>query len=94
MDACGLGGCQVADRPCDLIGLAEPAQGLPVDHGLPGRSLVGLIGKNSLDPAAAYANPTRGWERPYINHVRQADTGVDLDFLVGSTGSEVGRESH
>jgi dihydroxy-acid dehydratase len=44
--------------------------------------------------AAAYANPTRGWERLYIDHVRQADTGADLDFLVGSSGSEVGRESH
>ncbi|MDH6622557.1 hypothetical protein M2271_000344 [Streptomyces sp. LBL] len=24
----------------------------------------------------------------------QADTGADLDFLVGSSGSEVSRESH
>jgi dihydroxy-acid dehydratase len=48
----------------------------------------------SAQAAAAYANPERGWERLYIDHVRQADTGADLDFLVGSTGSEVGRESH
>jgi dihydroxy-acid dehydratase len=44
--------------------------------------------------AAAYANPRRGWERLYIDHVTQADTGADLDFLLGSSGSEVSRESH
>jgi len=47
-------------------------------------------------PAAvdAYAAPTRGWERLYIDHVEQADTGADLDFLVGASGAPVGRESH
>lgn len=44
--------------------------------------------------AAAYANPRRGWERLYVDHVTQADTGADLDFLLGSSGSEVSRESH
>lgn len=43
---------------------------------------------------AGFANPTRGWERLYVDHVLQADTGADLDFLVGSSGSEVSRESH
>lgn len=43
---------------------------------------------------AAYAAPTRGWERLYIDHVQQADTGADLDFLVGASGHAVGRESH
>jgi dihydroxy-acid dehydratase len=42
----------------------------------------------------AYANPRRGWERLYVDHVQQADTGVDLDFLVGSSGPKVSRESH
>ncbi len=41
-----------------------------------------------------FANPRRGWERLYVDHVMQADTGADLDFLVGSSGSEVSRESH
>jgi dihydroxy-acid dehydratase len=41
-----------------------------------------------------FANPRRGWERLYIDHVMQADTGADLDFLVGSSGSNVSRESH
>ncbi len=40
------------------------------------------------------ANPARGWERLYVDHVQQADTGADLDFLVGGSGSAVSRESH
>ena len=40
------------------------------------------------------ANPSRGWERLYVDHVQQADTGADLDFLVGGSGSAVSRESH
>jgi dihydroxy-acid dehydratase len=42
----------------------------------------------------AFANPARGWERLYIDHIQQADTGADLDFLVGATGDRVSRESH
>ncbi|NQX18228.1 IlvD/Edd family dehydratase [Rathayibacter sp. VKM Ac-2857] len=42
----------------------------------------------------AYANPRSGWERLYVDHVLQADTGADLDFLRGSRGSDVSRESH
>jgi dihydroxyacid dehydratase/phosphogluconate dehydratase len=43
---------------------------------------------------AGFANPRRGWERLYVDHVLQADSGADLDFLVGSSGSAVSRESH
>jgi dihydroxy-acid dehydratase len=43
---------------------------------------------------AGYAAPSRGWERLYIDHVLQADKGADLDFLVGSSGHQVSRESH
>jgi dihydroxy-acid dehydratase len=42
----------------------------------------------------SYANPVRGWQRLYIDHVNQADKGADLDFLVGASGDEVLRESH
>ena len=47
--------------------------------------------------------PGRRWKatrpRPrlaalYVDHVMQADRGADLDFLVGASGHEVGRESH
>ncbi|MGO4535138.1 IlvD/Edd family dehydratase [Leifsonia sp. 2MCAF36] len=41
-----------------------------------------------------FAKPRRGWERLYVDHVMQADTGADLDFLVGSSGPKVSRESH
>lgn len=44
--------------------------------------------------ADSYANPERGWERMYIDHVNQAHKGADLDFLVGSSGATVARESH
>ncbi|MFB9839366.1 IlvD/Edd family dehydratase [Actinoallomurus acaciae] len=45
-------------------------------------------------PSSAHAAPVRGWERLYVDHVLQADQGADLDFLTGSSGSEVRRESH
>jgi dihydroxy-acid dehydratase len=41
-----------------------------------------------------FANPVRGWERLYVDHVLQADSGADLDFLRGGSGSKVSRESH
>ncbi|MFB4284793.1 IlvD/Edd family dehydratase [Nonomuraea sp. MTCD27] len=44
--------------------------------------------------AEAFARPSRGWQRLYVETVRQADTGADLDFLVGSSGDHVPRESH
>jgi dihydroxy-acid dehydratase len=43
---------------------------------------------------ATYAAPLRGWQRLYVDHVMQADKGADLDFLVGSSGDEVTRDSH
>ncbi|MGW4209030.1 dihydroxy-acid dehydratase [Lentzea sp. NPDC004789] len=48
----------------------------------------------SAEMTEAFAKPRRGWERLYIDHVLGADTGADLDFLVGASGSEVTRESH
>ena len=48
----------------------------------------------SLKTQEAYANPVRGWQRMYIDHVMQSDKGADLDFLRGSSGPEVTRESH
>jgi dihydroxyacid dehydratase/phosphogluconate dehydratase len=42
----------------------------------------------------AFASPTRGWEKLYVETVQQANTGADLDFLRGSTGDKVTRDSH
>jgi dihydroxy-acid dehydratase len=54
------------------------------------------LARRTPEPAmvAAFAAPRRGWERLYVDTVRQADTGADLGFLVGSSGSVVSRESH
>ncbi|BAM91701.1 dihydroxy-acid dehydratase [Bradyrhizobium oligotrophicum S58] len=36
----------------------------------------------------------RGYQKLYIDHVLQADRGVDFDFLVGRSGSPVPRDNH
>jgi dihydroxyacid dehydratase/phosphogluconate dehydratase len=68
---------------------------------VPGRTLTLEVSEAELlrrrpnaPTLAGFANPERGWERLYIDHVRQAETGADLDFLVGATGDHVSRESH
>jgi dihydroxy-acid dehydratase len=77
-------------RDGDVIVLDVPGRRLAVD--IPDDELA----QRPPDPraVAAYAAPTRGWERLYVDHVLQADRGVDLDFLVGSSGDAVSRESH
>src|SRR5690349_9471684 len=43
---------------------------------------------------AALARPARGWQKLYVDTVLGAEVGADLDFLVGSSGDAVSRESH
>jgi dihydroxy-acid dehydratase len=43
---------------------------------------------------APKAAATRGYVSMYIKHVMGADKGADLDFLQGSSGSTVTRDSH
>jgi dihydroxy-acid dehydratase len=77
-------------RTGDVIELDVAARRLDVD--IPPADLA-----RRQPPAAAvagYAAPARGWERLYVDHVLQADQGADLDFLVGSSGHQVSRESH
>jgi L-arabonate dehydrase len=38
--------------------------------------------------------PPRGYAHMYVEHVQQAHLGADFDFLVGSSGAPVPRESH
>ena len=68
---------------------------------VPGRRLDIDVAQAELDSRRpdqaavdAFAAPTRGWEQLYVRTVMQADTGADLDFLVGSSGDAVSRESH
>ncbi len=77
-------------RTGDVIELDVPARRLHLDV------TDEELARREPDPRmqARCAAPTRGWERLYVEHVRQADTGADLDFLVGSSGSAVARESH
>ena len=77
-------------RTGDWIVLDVPARRLELD--IPLEDLERR--KPAPEMTDAFAAPVRGWERLYVDHVLQADTGVDLDFLLGSSGSEVSRESH
>ncbi|MEP7025050.1 MAG: dihydroxy-acid dehydratase, partial [Actinomycetota bacterium] len=52
------------------------------------------VRKPPAELTGSFAAPRRGWERLYIDHVLQADSGADLDFLLGSSGSAVARDSH
>ena len=81
--------------------LALVQDGDPIVLDVPRRLLqldVDERGAGPPDPGAtvteAFAAPDRGWERLYVDHVQQADTGADLDFLVGASGPRVARESH
>ncbi|MFJ2608246.1 IlvD/Edd family dehydratase [Streptomyces sp. NPDC087425] len=84
------GGPLARVRTGDVIDLDVPARRLDVD--VPSEELA----RRTADVAtvAGFARPRRGWERLYVDHVTQADTGADLDFLIGSSGSRVSRESH
>jgi len=84
------GGPLALVRDGDPIVVDVPARRLDID--LPASELA------RREPAAAMTaalpRPARGWERLYIDHVMQADRGADLDFLVGSSGDQVTRDSH
>jgi dihydroxyacid dehydratase/phosphogluconate dehydratase len=55
---------------------------------LSGKPLIGIANTwSELTPPPA----TRGWTRLYVDHVTQADTCVDLDFLVGGSGDSPAR---
>lgn len=77
-------------RTGDMIILDVPARRLELD--VPAEELAAR--EPSPEMTAAFARPSRGWERLYVETVQQADTGADLDFLVGSSGDDVARESH
>ena len=84
------GGPLALIRTGDTVVLDVP--GRRIDMDVPAAELA----RRTPDAAtlAAFATPTRGWEQLYVDHVMQADTGADLDFLVGGSGSTVSRESH
>jgi dihydroxy-acid dehydratase len=77
-------------RDGDMIVLDVPARRLDLD--VPPDELATRHPSEAAE--AAYTKPLRGWQRLYVDHVMQADKGADLDFLVGSSGDEVTRDSH
>jgi dihydroxy-acid dehydratase len=54
------------------------------------------LAARELSPAfsAALAKPLRGWEQLYVTTVTGADTGADLDFLLGAGGHEIARDTY
>jgi dihydroxy-acid dehydratase len=78
--------------------LALVRDGDPIELDVEGRTLNLAISDDEL------ARRRAGWQAPpepsggyaglYVKHVQQADRGADFDFLVGSRGNAVARESH
>ena len=77
-------------RTGDLISLDVEARRLDIE--ISAEELAGRV--PAAAAVAAFASPRRGWERLYIDTVLQANAGADLDFLVGSSGDHVSRDSH
>src|SRR5882672_99411 len=82
------GGPLALVRTGDWITLDVPARTLALD--VPDDELAARRPAWTAPPRPA----TRGWTWLYTEHVQQADTGCDLDFLNGASGPQVGRESH
>jgi dihydroxy-acid dehydratase len=74
----------------DYIELDVEARRLDLD--VPAEELAQRVPNSAT--LEGFAAPSRGWEKLYVDHVMQADTGADLDFLLGSSGDQVSRESH
>lgn len=63
------------------------------------RSLQVLVSDEELQKRKSERQPfvestQRGYVSLYIRHVQQANLGADMDFLQGSSGAEVTRDSH
>ncbi len=84
------GGPLAKVRTGDIIVLDVPGRRLDIDL-----SDTELAAREPAQAAVkAFARPSRGWQRLYVDTVQQANTGADLDFLVGSSGDHEARESH
>nr|WP_294996597.1 IlvD/Edd family dehydratase [uncultured Sediminibacterium sp.] len=83
-----IGGNLALVQNGDLIELDVEARKLHLD--VSEEELAERRSKWIAPPPAA----TRGYVSLYIKHVMGADTGADLDFLQGSSGSVVTRDSH
>ncbi len=71
----------------DMIELDVPARSLRLD-------VDEATLKARREKWTAPAKPNRGWAKLYVEHVLQANEGMDLDFLVGSSGTPPLPDSH
>ncbi len=79
--------------------LALVQDGDEIELDVAGRRLELLVHEDELERRrAAWQAPepamASGYQRLYTDHVQQANLGCDFDFLVGSRGADVPRESH
>jgi dihydroxy-acid dehydratase len=79
--------------------LALVRDGDEIELDVEARKLELLVSADEIDRRRAEwtappAPASGGYQKLYIDHVLQADRGADLDFLVGSRGAGVPRESH
>ena len=79
--------------------LAVVQNGDMIELNVPERKLHLHISDEELARRLALWTPPKppmdsGYWKLYIDHVLQADEGVDLDFLVGKRGSQVPRDNH
>jgi dihydroxy-acid dehydratase len=79
--------------------LAVVQNGDLIELNVPERKLHLHISDEELARRLALWTPPKppmdsGYWKLYIDHVLQADEGVDLDFLVGKRGSAVPRDNH
>ena len=84
------GGPLAKVRTGDWIVLDVPNRRIDVD--LPDEELAARPPAPAM--VEALARPSRGWEKLYVDTVQGAESGADCDFLIGSSGDEVSRESH
>ncbi|HEX7690157.1 MAG TPA: L-arabinonate dehydratase [Burkholderiaceae bacterium] len=78
--------------------LALVENGDMIELDVPARSLKLEVSDEELAARRArwqpLPRPERGWQKLYVDHVQQAHLGADLDFLVGSSGAGIPRDSH
>jgi dihydroxy-acid dehydratase len=83
-----VGGPLALVEPGDVISLDVPARALTLEVS------DGELERRRRSWAPPGGQPSSGYAWLYTQHVMQADTGADFDFLVGSRGHAVPRDSH
>jgi dihydroxy-acid dehydratase len=98
MSGTAFGACVLHVAPESSVGgpLAMVKTGDTIVLDVKNRRLDMLVEPEELARrTAAWVRPTpaatRGWTHLYTEHVQQADTGADFDFLIGSTSDSPGR---